>query len=353
MFFFIGLILILSTNCSKNKDQIYAPCECDTIKKYIENHTIDMNNFVSGGFVETPVLVNWSSNTCYNAKRVLQVYHDSQLIYPDKNNPNYAQCPNVKIHLDTGYYEFKLWVPNDSKPEKTCWVHIVDTLKYFSGANLVNWEIVVGDGNYNAPAEPPVNIEDITTLHYSDCSELKANIKNRRIMAHNITFNRVYDDSSLAFVHKAGYSFRLPYFPSKSNSDFNGETIEGGLFIWDGNTEQKDLGLAFQWIINPWDVNFKDIRMWNGSEWIKIGSLQTDTLYHSVQFYLNIRNRIASFTLDGNKYQDNFFSETMKTWGTGIAARLQAEIISIYPPTSGTIPSHKVLIKDWYWQWVK
>jgi hypothetical protein len=146
----------------------------------------------------------------------------------------------------------------------------------------------------------------------------------------------------------------LPYIPSTSNTDFNGQTIEGGLFVWDGTNTKLDYGLAFQWVINPWDSDFKDIRIWKGSSWEKIGTLEPDTIFHSVKFNLDIPEKTAGFTLDENQYQRNIFSDTSKTgWGTEIAARLQAEIISIYPPLSGFTPSHKAYFKDWYWLWKK
>jgi hypothetical protein len=329
-----------------------SDCDPPNTNNIALNTILDMNNFISGGFVETPVSVTWSSNNRNSAVRVLQVYFDSQLIYPD--NPHAAQCPGVTIPLDTGYYEFKIWVPDAYSPEKTSWVHVVNKFKSLSGPNLSNWECVVGDGTYTAPDEAPVNMDDIDTINRTNYSILEANIKNRRIQAHNITFNRIFDDLALTYIHEAGYSFKLPYIPSTSNTDLNGQTIEGGLFVWDGAITKLDYGLAFQWTINPWDPAFKDIRIWNGTSWENIGILEPDTIYHSVRFNLDILKKTAGLTLDGNKFQENVFSETPKTgWGSEITARLQAEIISIYPPESGFTPSHKGYFKDWDWLWKK
>jgi hypothetical protein len=228
-----------------------------------------------------------------------------------------------------------------------------DNLIDESGSNLQNWEIALGDGIYNTAGEVPVTINDIITNNYNGYSELKANTANRRIQAHNITFKRIIDVNALNCRHEAGFSFKLPYLPSTINSEFNGQTLEGGLFVWDGANAKKDFGLAFQWIINPWNTDFKDVKIWSGTGWDKIGTLTPDTLYHSVKFNLDIKNQIASFTIDDFQYKKNCFSETTKTgWGSEIAARLQTEIISIYPSITGFTPSHKAYFKDWYWKWI-
>jgi hypothetical protein len=224
-------------------------------------------------------------------------------------------------------------------------------LKNESGSNLEGWKIDLGDGLYSAPDEAAVGIGDISTIDYNGFSELRANINNRRIQAHNITFKRFVDARALNCSHEAGYSFKLPYLPSTTNSDYNGQTIEGGLFVWDGANTKKDLGLAFQWIINPWDSNYKNIQIWKGAAWETIGQLEPDTLYHSIKFSLDLKNSMAGLTIDGNQCSRNLFSETAKTeWGNEIATRLQVEIISIYPPITGDIASHKAYVKDWYWK---
>jgi len=64
----------------------------------------------------------------------------------------------------------------------------------YQGTNFTGWDIVVGDGIYAAPGEPPVSLNDIQTIHYSTYSELRANVQRRRIMAHNITFKRIIDE---------------------------------------------------------------------------------------------------------------------------------------------------------------
>ncbi len=223
-----------------------------------------------------------------------------------------------------------------------------------SGSNLSIWTTVLGDGNYHNPSVPPVTIDDIKRVDETAFSILEANIHNRRIMAHNISFNRITDPQALTCVHKAKYNFKLPYLPSTGQINFNGQTIEGGLFVWDGVTAQLDYGLAFQWIINPWDPNYKKLFFWNGSSWTSFNTnLEPDTQFHEIEFTLDIPNANATIKLDGVPFVQNVFSITPKTgWGTTVDARFQAETISIFPPETGPIPMQKVDFKDWEWNWL-
>lgn len=222
-----------------------------------------------------------------------------------------------------------------------------------SGINLDNWIVNVGDGNYVAPGEAPITLADITTVNKTNKSVLEANIQNRRIMTHNITFHRIIDPTGLTDVHTATYKFKVPYVISTSNTDFNGQTVEGGLFVWDGANTQLDYGLAFQWVTNPWDPNYKALLYWDGEGWQSLGAnLEPDTSYHTIDFFLDIPNAEAYITLDGILFTTNVYSETTKTgWGNTVDARFQAETISIFPPETGSIPKQKVNFKDWTWEW--
>ena len=225
-------------------------------------------------------------------------------------------------------------------------------LRSESGVNFDNWTVVIGDGNYTAPGEPPVNSNDISTVNKTNHSVLKANVLNRRIMVHNITYHKIVDDDAMTCLHTAKYKFKMPYTISTANTDFNGQTVEGGLFVWDGPDTELDYGLAFQWVINPWDANYKSFRYWDGSTWQALGTLEPDTQYHTVEFELDIPNEEAYLTLDGFTFLNNVFSATTKTgWSSIIEARFQAETISIFPPATGSVPLQKVNFKDWEWEW--
>src|SRR3990172_6962638 len=52
----------------------------------------------------------------------------------------------------------------------------------YQGSDLEGWEVVVGDGIYNAPGEAPVNADDIESENYGGYSEIRANIQTRRVM---------------------------------------------------------------------------------------------------------------------------------------------------------------------------
>ena len=225
-------------------------------------------------------------------------------------------------------------------------------LRSENGADLDQWEVVVGDGLYHAPSEAPVNPSDIATISSGSASAVRANISNRRIMAHNITFKRIIDTSALTSYQEAGYQFRLPYTISTGNTDYNGQTVEGGLFIWDGQNTQLDYGLAFQWVINPWDPAFKTINYWAGTGWQPLTVLEPDTNYHTVGYKLDMVGKTAWLILDGTQYPQNIFSETPKTgWGIEVASRFQAETISIFPSSVGSVPGQEVSFKNWNWDW--
>ncbi|MGB9872861.1 MAG: hypothetical protein ACPLYD_14545, partial [Anaerolineae bacterium] len=227
--------------------------------------------------------------------------------------------------------------------------------RLYQGTNFAGWEIVVGDGIYVAPGEPPVNLNDIQTVHYSVHSELRANVQHRRIMAHNITFKRIIDDFAFQYVHTCGFKFRLPYVPSTDNFELNAQTLEGGLFVWDGRGTRLDYGLGFQWLLNPWMSNFGEIRAWrdiDGGQWESVGYLKPDTLWHEIRFTVDFRKETTSVKIDDVRYPSCFTAISRPDyWGPEVAARLQAEIVSVYPEPSGIRAVHKAEFKDWTWAW--
>jgi hypothetical protein len=236
----------------------------------------------------------------------------------------------------------------NGKPENP----IVNPIVY-DGNNLVSWEVILGDGILTMPGETPVSSDDIETVHFPIYSELHANIHNCKVQAHNITFLRKTDISALLCSHQTGYMFRIPFTISKSNPDFNGQTVEGGFFIWDGSGTRKDYGLAFQWMLNPWiPGNFGELRAWTGNAWRTLDTIPPDTLWHSVAFSLDYTDGKAELVFDGVTYTD-VLTQTDKPsdWGTETAARLQCEIISIDPENLSVVPAHKAQFKNWRWKW--
>lgn len=229
----------------------------------------------------------------------------------------------------------------------------MSNLKFLSGSNLSNWITTVGDGNYNPSGIEPVNESDISCDNETDFTILNANILKRQIMAHNITYYKDLDLAALTCIHKAKYLFQLPYVISTGNTDFNGQTVEGGLFVWDGQGLQLDHGLAFQWVINPWDPDFKSLRYWNGTSWEYLDTLEPDTSIHTVEFILDMANHTATLIIDGTTYSQNVFSSTVKIgWSSSVESRFQAETISIYPGPIGPYVEQRVVFKDWEWEWI-
>jgi len=222
----------------------------------------------------------------------------------------------------------------------------------YSGLSFSGWDVVVGDANYVVSGEYPITINDIGTLNTDSMSVLSANLEGRKIMTHNITYKKIVGNDLFQMRHKAAYEFKIPYDVSTQNIVNNGQTVEGGLFIWDGENTELDYGLAFQWVTNPWDPEFGNIRYWDGDSWKYLTYLEVDTIYHKVLFDLDFSTNEAYLTIDGVQYSQNIFSSTPKIgWGTTIDARFQAEVISIFPSsTSLTTAVQEIYFKNWRWE---
>lgn len=228
--------------------------------------------------------------------------------------------------------------------------------RVYQAADLSGWEVVLGDGLYTAPNQPPVTLDDIGTTHLGSHSELRANRWQRGVMAHNITFMRFIDNGALTYTHLCDFAFRLPFVPATNSWPTNAQTLEISLAIWDGGATRLDYTMALQWILNPWLSSFGAIRCWtndNGGAWQSVGYLAPDTNWHTVNLVLNYQQQSTAMVIDGQSYL-SAFAGTAKptTWGTETAARLGAEIISIYPGSNSTAPYHVAEFKDWRWVWL-
>lgn len=227
---------------------------------------------------------------------------------------------------------------------------------HFAGTNLDGWYTVLGDGLWHATGQAPVHVDDVVTHHTGDHSILFANVQKRGVMAHNITYTSITDETALDYLHTVRYRFRLPYIPHTQGASHNAQTFEGGFFIWDGSNTRLDYGLAFQWILNPWMSTYGQIRCWASDPtsqwWAPSGYLAPDTEWHTINMVLDYRHRSTSMLIDNVDYP-SLFTETPKSesWGQEMAARLQAEIISIWPGNNAQAPEHLVEVKDWDWTW--
>jgi hypothetical protein len=244
-------------------------------------------------------------------------------------------------------------VPLSSMANPASWsIPLSLARKEYCGNNLSGWEVVLGDAVYAAPGEQAVSSADIETVHFTDYSELRANILIRRIMAHNITFKRIIDNDAFKYIHTARYKFQLPYQPSTSNANMNGETVEGHLSIWDGTFTDLEYLVAFQWVINPWSSNYGAIQAWNNpGVWTPVGQITPDTAWHEVEMVLDTAKESTSLKIDGVQYPSYFVTLSHPDWGDEIAARFAAEIVSLYPGEAGDGALHETYFKDWCWIW--
>lgn len=99
------------------------------------------------------------------------------------------------------------------------------------------------------------------------------------------------------------FDFRMPYVP-KGGGTYNAQTLEAGLFVWDGGGTRRDLGLAFQWILNPWMAEFGHIRVWtqqgDGAAWKSVAYLRPDIAAHRAALVLHPAGELANLQIDGN-----------------------------------------------------
>ena len=124
--------------------------------------------------------------------------------------------------------------------------------------------------------------------------------------------------------------------------------------MWDGGDTRKDYGLAFQWVLNPWMSSFGDIWCWtqtSGGSWGPSTVLSPDQQWHRAEFVLDIRNAAASMAIDGVGVPSAFTANEKVEWGPETAARLQAEIISLWPGNNPVAPSHRAEFRNWNWDW--
>jgi hypothetical protein len=176
-------------------------------------------------------------------------------------------------------------------------------------------------------------------------------------MAHNVTYLRIPDVLGLSYIYTGGFQFRLPFIPEMGNFELNAQSLEGGMFVWDGAATRLDYGLAFQWILNPWDTEdakFGTMRCWTDTgdgQWDNVGYLEPDTAWHEVKLVLDIQRQTTAFLIDGSHFPTCFTSTPKPAdWGAEIAPGLQVEIVSLYPgEVNGAL--HKAEFRDWYWNW--
>lgn len=229
-----------------------------------------------------------------------------------------------------------------------------EIVRHYGESVLSNWE-----SDFSSNGE--ISTNDVIVDNSSGIfTELIANPQQRPVSVDLISFFRVIDEEAFDYLHESGYLFRLPY---DLGSDFSlrPQTIEGGFFTWDGSGSRLDIGLGWQWILNPSDKDYGYIRTWTSSQgkgkWQRLLKLEPDTIWHEVEMIVDYRDNKAYLSIDQKKHEVQL-SETQKgdanvPWGTETAVRLQAEVISVDPGDEGLGAVHKAQFKDWYWTVLK
>ncbi len=223
-----------------------------------------------------------------------------------------------------------------------------------AGADLSSWELTVGDGLYTVPGQAPSGANDISLISHGDRSELAANIHRRGVMAHAIGFKRFADVGDLAFSNTAGVDFRIPFVPSTTNWDMSAQTVEIGLFVWDGAASRLDHGIAMQWILNPWVPNFGAIRVWQQTEqgpaWRQVAHLPPDDRWHRASLEFDADKALAVLAIDGVSIPiATTLTPKPSSWGATVDARFQVETVSLWPGQHQSAPPHRAEFRNWYW----
>lgn len=221
------------------------------------------------------------------------------------------------------------------------------------GADLTGWRVVVGDGVWSASGERSVSDADVETRHRGTYSELFANVQSRGVMAHNITYLAMPDVDELKMTHRASIDFRLPVEPSTQGS-FKAQTLEIGLFVWDGIDTRLDHGLAMQWVLNPWVPEYGALRVWRntarGPRWERVGFLEPDIAWHTVSIRYRPKSGLVQLRLDQRQVDVSpTLTPKPDSWGSTIGARFQVEAVSLWPGERSSAPVHRAQFRNWSW----
>jgi hypothetical protein len=230
-------------------------------------------------------------------------------------------------------------------------------LRDSGAASFAGGVTVLGDGLAVVPPDPPVTNQDIQTLHTSSQTVLTANSFARAVQAHNITYIPVTDTQAMQSAHVASYEFRLPQLPTAPGATLRPETVEGGLFIWDGANTRLDHGAAFQWRVNPASPDYGKLYTWRADGvnrfWVEIGRIEPDTNWHSLRLEIDPRVRRAAIAVDGIVDSLAYAQEAKPGFGDDTTARLQIETINALPSPGVAGWRGDAEFRNWRWQWVR
>jgi hypothetical protein len=225
-----------------------------------------------------------------------------------------------------------------------------------SGQNFAGWTTVVGDGVLALAGEAPVGLADLQTIHAGANTVLSANMQARQIQAHNITYLPIADTQAMRRKHVATYEFRLPYLPTDPATTLRGQTIEGGLFIWDGAATRLDHGAAFQWRVNPASPDYGKLYTWRADGvnrfWVEIGRIEPDTQWHRLRIEIDPTAGRAALSVDNIVDSLALAREAKPGFGNDVTARFQIEAINAEPVAGTPGRTHQAEFRNWRWQWV-
>lgn len=223
------------------------------------------------------------------------------------------------------------------------------------GRDLSGWDQALGDGLWSDPDSRQPSERDIARRDLGTHSEIIGNVHRRGVMAHAIAFKRLFDMPSFATQHNGSAEFRIPQVPTTADwLTYNMQTLEAGLFVWDGPNTRLDYGVAVQWILNPWIREFGDLRVWtqddDGPAWVTVGHLEPDTEWHTVEMQYRPDGHGTFLRVDGDDLPVNeTFTEKHDDWGRTIDGRFQLEVVSCWPGRHPKIAPGRAEFRNWEW----
>ena len=220
-----------------------------------------------------------------------------------------------------------------------------------SGRNMQYWQTELGDETSVGSEEQAVTIADIRTDHKSDHSEVRVNIKNRKIQAQNVNDYSKTDAKALNITHNAAFIFSLAHKPASSNAEQNGDIIQTGLYVRDASTSNNEYAVAMRWVVNPWRADYGNLYTWNGSEWKSRATINPDSLDHTVEISLDRISQSGVLKFDNYVWQDAWSSTPISGEENGVTARLEFMASNAYPLETDYKPSFTVNFKNWKWEW--
>jgi hypothetical protein len=208
------------------------------------------------------------------------------------------------------------------------------------------------------------SIEDVDVIHYGEYSEVRSNIRMKRVNILNATFFKKQGEPKLYdYIHISGYKIRSPFIntPGQYDVQINTEVIGGGFQTFHGpSATGYDIG--YGWWLNPWSpwASYGSVNVWEMTPEYPstpiVDRVTPDTNWHSLIFILDQKNDHGYVLFDNRVYEvHKILRSYHPEWrGEGIDGGLVVEVSNGWPKdheSSNYRYMGVVQVKDWFWIW--